>query len=221
MFDPQQFSRDLKIEKAKYTNNESVNISLLEGYIHSLQKVDLRTMESDVEKRSFWINVYNGLTNYWIIKKKIKKSMLERPLLVMCAKIPIGKYRFSLDDIEHGILRSNQRSRYKLWKQFPNRDPRKKLKTQNLDPRIHFALNCGAKSCPPIAFYTQGRLDQELNRAEASFIDQEFLVDDEKKKIQCSRIFWLYRSDFEDTYLNDPKYKGYKISYNKYNFAIA
>ncbi|MCH2043138.1 MAG: DUF547 domain-containing protein [Saprospiraceae bacterium] len=221
MFDAQQFSIDLKIQKAKYINNEVVDTSLLERYIHFLQQVDLTTLESDVQKCSFWINVYNGLTNYWIIEKKIKKSMLERPLLVMCAKILIGKYKFSLDDIEHGILRSNQRSRYKLWKQFSNRDPRKKLKTQKLDPRIHFALNCGAKSCPPIAFYTQQRLDQELHQAEASFVDQEFLVDNEQKKIQCSRIFWLYRSDFVDTYLNDPKYKDYKVSYNKYNFAIV
>ena len=39
-----------------------------------------------------------------------------------------------------------------------------------LDPRIHFALNCGAKSCPPIRVYSTPNLDSQLNRASASFL---------------------------------------------------
>ena len=34
-----------------------------------------------------------------------------------------------------------------------------------VDPRIHFALVCGAKSCPPIKMYTPDNLEEGLNSA--------------------------------------------------------
>ena len=40
----------------------------------------------------------------------------------------------------------------------------------DLDPRIHFGLNCGAKSCPPIRVYSPKNLDSQLNRPAASFL---------------------------------------------------
>jgi thiol-disulfide isomerase/thioredoxin len=33
---------------------------------------------------------------------------------------------------------------------------------KKVDYRIHFALNCGAKSCPPIVYYSPEKLDQQL-----------------------------------------------------------
>ena len=39
--------------------------------------------------------------------------------------------------------------------EFDHDDPRLKVALKVLDPRIHFALNCGAKSCPPIRVYTE------------------------------------------------------------------
>ncbi len=35
---------------------------------------------------------------------------------------------------------------------------------QPMDKRIHFALVCGAKSCPPIRVYTPEELDEGLDR---------------------------------------------------------
>ena len=34
-----------------------------------------------------------------------------------------------------------------------------------MDPRLHFALVCGAKSCPPIKMYTPDNLEEGLNSA--------------------------------------------------------
>ena len=34
-----------------------------------------------------------------------------------------------------------------------------------IDFRIHFALNCGAKSCPPIAFYSYDKINDQLDLA--------------------------------------------------------
>lgn len=57
----------------------------------------------------------------------------------------IGEYNFSLDDIEHGILRSNRVHPSKKITFFSDSDPRMKLRVRTFDPRIHFALNCGAR----------------------------------------------------------------------------
>ena len=57
----------------------------------------------------------------------------------------IGKFVFSLDDIEHGILRSNRVHPTSKVVFFDADDERLKLSVKSFDCRIHFALNCGAK----------------------------------------------------------------------------
>lgn len=220
MFQHKKFSQDLKIFKAKYLNQELVDETVIQQYLVDLAAINLSQFQTDSAKIAFWVNVYNGLTNYWVIEKGIKKSMLEKPFLVMFSKVVIGGHRFSLDDIEHGVLRKNRRSLYKFYKQFSKRDPRQALIVEQLDYRIHFALNCGAKSCPAIAFYDKEQLEQQLQMAEESFIEQEFLVNDTEKTIACSKIFWLYKKDFEQIYVNAPQYKNYKIRYLKYDFSV-
>ena len=42
--------------------------------------------------------------------------------------------------------------------------------TIDLDPRIRFALNCGATSCPPIRVYASPNLNSQLDRATTSFL---------------------------------------------------
>lgn len=220
MFDHKQFSIDLKYNKTQYLYKDAVDFQKIDKHLELLKTVDLELLKTDQEKKSFWINVYNGLTNYWIIRKKIKKSMLERPFLVFMAKATIGGFRFSLDDIEHGIIRANTASPIKLWKQFSKYSAAANLAVEQLDPRIHFALNCGAVSCPAIAFYDAEHIDIQLNNAEAHFVEQEFVVDKHQKSIQCSKLFRLYKKDFRDQYLSDKRYKGFKIQYRPYDFSV-
>lgn len=42
-------------------------------------------------------------------------------------------------------------------------------KVEEVDKRIHFALNCGAKSCPPIKLFTPDTLEEGLQSAAAAF----------------------------------------------------
>lgn len=41
---------------------------------------------------------------------------------------------------------------------FKENDPRKVLIVK-LDPRIHFALNCGSRGCPPVKPYNYQTID--------------------------------------------------------------
>ncbi len=97
-------------------------------------------------------------------------------------KYLVGGLVYSLEDIEHGILRKNDNFNTSLLSlisfyfkgrgngtRFLKNDPRRKFILEEVDPRIHFALNCGAKSCPPILVYEEDDLDAELDIATRNF----------------------------------------------------
>jgi hypothetical protein len=65
-----------------------------------------------------------------------------------------------------------------------------------LDPRIHFALNCASRSCPPIGVYEAARLQQQLDLAARSFVDGSATLDRANGVITLSPIFKWYARDF-------------------------
>ncbi len=155
----------------------------------------LDQLVSDTEKMAFWINIYNAYTQ--IILQKDPERYKKRSRFFGSRQINIGGKRLSLDDIEHGILR---RSRIKwslgyVSKPFPGRFE-KKHRVQQLDQRLHFALNCGAKSCPPVAFYDPIKLDKQLNQATTSYLKGESSYDAEKNTIDLPAIMGWFRRDF-------------------------
>ena len=66
----------------------------------------------------------------------------------------IGGHSFALNEIENGVLRSNRKAIGAVTKPFSRSDPRLKIALPAPEPKIHFALVCGAKSCPPIKTYS-------------------------------------------------------------------
>jgi hypothetical protein len=66
-----------------------------------------------------------------------------------------------------------------------------------VDPRVHFALVCGSRSCAPIDYYDTERIDEQLQEAALSFVNSsEVLVLPEDGKILISEIFRWYDKDF-------------------------
>jgi thiol-disulfide isomerase/thioredoxin len=150
------------------------------------------------EKKAFWINVYNGFTQFSL--RNHPEQYKSRSNFYGKKEIHIAGKKFSLDDIEHGILR---RSKIK-WslgyvnKIFPGSTERD-LRVSRLDYRIHFALNCGAKSCPPIAFYQPSTIDQQLNVATRSYLGSEVEYDPKKNNVMLPAIMGWFRADFGGT----------------------
>ncbi|WP_299769515.1 DUF547 domain-containing protein [uncultured Dokdonia sp.] len=214
VFDAKSFSKDLKIARYAYQYGDVIRHTLIEEYLNSLKEIDLTVYQNDTAKLAFWLNVYNGLTNYAIIKFEIKESMKEQVDFFKRPLVFIGTLEFSLDDIEHGLLRRNARAH------IEKKDPKLRLMVDAIDYRIHFALNCGATSCPAIAFYTEKHLEEELTQAEISFVSQEFIVNHEEKIISCSSLFEWYRDDFENRFLNDSRYDEYEVILKEYNWKI-
>jgi hypothetical protein len=111
----------------------------------------------------------------------------------------IGGYDFSADDIEHGILRANHPHPSQTSSSyFPSQDPRAVLSLKSLDPRLHFILNCGARSCPPIKILS-GDPEEALRLASSAYLDGEVRVDLLQNKLFLPRLSLWYGADFSTT----------------------
>ncbi len=112
------------------------------------------------------------------------------------AAYEIGSQRFSAHDIEHGILRGNRPHWAIPGPQFGPTDARLAWRLTPFDPRIHFALNCATRSCPPIGLYDAARIDAQLDLAAASFIAGDVAIDPAQGAVRLSSIFKWYAGDF-------------------------
>lgn len=163
-----------------------------------LRGLDLQKLNSREERLAFWINLYNALLVHAVIAYEIYGNILDSRWIFRSARYEVGGYAVSLDEIEHGILRGNRSAPYVPAKTFEPNDPRRGLVIRDPDPRIHFALHCGAKSCPPVAAYEPDRIDAQLDSAVGSFLESGGMVIDRGTgRVTLSSLFRWYRADFQ------------------------
>jgi thiol-disulfide isomerase/thioredoxin len=154
-----------------------------------------QSLPTDADKKAFWINLYNGFTQVRL--KKDANQYVHRSAFYGSREMTIAGKKFSLDDIEHGILRhsSIKWSLGYLHKWFPSQTE-KSLRVNRVDYRIHFALNCGAKSCPPIAFYHADNIDNQLNIATKAYLSGEAEYDSTNNVLKLPALMSWFRHDF-------------------------
>lgn len=202
----QQLHRTAKKLKAEATRLEgrrvdyatvsaSETYAVLRTLTAYLQMCSLEDLGKGAERLAFWINLYNALVIDGIIHFQIGEQIGVR--LFRRAAYDVCGLRFSLDDIEHGVLRGNRPHPLFKIAPFGPGDQRLQAVLDHFDARIHFALVCGAKSCPPIAVYEGNQLNQQLDRAAASFINGGWVQHDpETQVLRISPIFKWYERDF-------------------------
>ncbi|MEO7923437.1 MAG: DUF547 domain-containing protein [Chitinophagaceae bacterium] len=152
-------------------------------------------LKDDNTKKAFWLNIYNAYVQ--LLLKENPDTYRKRGQFFRAKQIVIAGHRLSLDKIEHGILRRSK-AKWSLGhfnKLFPGR-LEKKLRVDKLDYRIHFSLNCGAKSCPPIAYYDADKINQQLSLATKTYIKNEVAYDLEKNIVHLPAIMSWFRRDF-------------------------
>ena len=182
--------------------------------IDELSNFQLSSLKTDNQKIPFLINIYNGITNFLIISLNIKNQVKENITFFNERHFQIDSIPFSLDDLEHGLLRKNARNH------LSDHDIRMSFKVEKIDYRVHFALNCGGSSCPIINTYTSEAIEEELASAEKIFSVENFLVNNDAKKINCSPIYHWYQSDFPGVYLNAPRFSDFNVELAPYNWHI-
>ncbi|MEX2526373.1 MAG: DUF547 domain-containing protein [Gemmatimonadota bacterium] len=149
---------DYKALEARHTE--------LTDYLTSLAETSVPRLDAasrDVQL-AFWINAYNACMLHRVVENypltqvrtgffggivnrvagRPANSVWQIPDVFSQAFCEVAGSRRSLDEIEHEIIR-----------------PRFQ------EPRIHFAVNCAARSCPPIipSAYTPQELHQQLDQA--------------------------------------------------------
>lgn len=111
----------------------------------------------------------------------------------------IGPHLFTCNDLEHGILRCNRPMPGTRTPQFEDSDPRLQFVLTSFDNRIHFALNCGARSCPPVRVYTPGNVAKGLQFAAEQFVRESTHWNPSSGSLNVSKIFEWYLEDFAPT----------------------
>nr|XP_040057008.1 uncharacterized protein zgc:152951 [Gasterosteus aculeatus aculeatus]XP_040057009.1 uncharacterized protein zgc:152951 [Gasterosteus aculeatus aculeatus]XP_040057010.1 uncharacterized protein zgc:152951 [Gasterosteus aculeatus aculeatus]XP_040057011.1 uncharacterized protein zgc:152951 [Gasterosteus aculeatus aculeatus] len=165
-----------------------------------LQRVELLSLSRE-EKLAFFINIYNALVIHGSLRLGAPTNMWQRYRFFNYVSYLIGGEVFTLQDIENGVLRGNRKGVAQLLKPFSKTDPRLQVALPDAEPLIHFALNCGAKGCPPIKTYTPQDIDGQLRTAAEAFLenDEACLVDSGKSEVRLSQIFKWYKADFGGT----------------------
>jgi len=186
--------RELAVAYLLATRRDTTEAAGLEQELAAVSPSELRrTLADDASRHAFWIDVYNGTVlrhqgfdtaDAWARLRHFRRAI-----------VTVAGQPLSLDGIEHGILR---RSRWKLGLGYlgnplPSRFERTH-RVDRVDPRIHFALNCGALSCPPIAAYRSESINDQLDLATRSNLATEVML--ERDVIAVPAILLWYAGDF-------------------------
>lgn len=160
-------------------------------------KSELGPLREDREHAlAFWMNLYNAGTQILLERRpRLYDSPLRFLRFFRADAVTVAGHGLSLDEIEQGILRG-RRSKYGLG--YLPRLPRafERRYAVDCDPRIHFALNCGAESCPAIRAYEPEAIDDQLDLATELYLEQTVEYDPETDRAHIPRLFLWYYGDF-------------------------
>ena len=160
------------------------DIKTLSEILMVFRSTDPKTLEPN-ELKALYINLYNA--------KILDLVLLANP-------------RGSIKEISKGLNPMEIFSRDGLsfdQKMISLNDLEKWLREEFKDPRIHFAVNCASKSCPPIRPepYAAATLDEQLDDAARKYLASpeavEVRTDGGKTTIMSVKIFDWYALDFK------------------------
>ena len=184
-------------------------------------------LDSDEKKLAFWLNVYNG---YIQLRLNANPSDYEdRREFFKKEQISIAGEKMSFADIEHGIIRRSQFEYFLGYVRNPFVSSyKKKLRPKRTEYRVHFALNCGAKSCPPVRAYTATNLNSELEDSTLKFLNTFTTYDAENNGVLTTPLFSWFRGDFGGKSGTKKILKKYglipsvevELSYDSYDWTL-
>ncbi len=205
------------VSYARWKSN-TADLKALEAYLTRLGCVDLRKPASREAQLAFYINVYNALTLHGILREYPTTSIrnhtskfggynIWNDLIVW-----IDGRTYSLDDIEHKVLRKMG------------------------EPRIHLAVVCASIGCPQLAnrAYDAAKLDEQLTENGKKFFarPENFRVDTRSRTVSISQLFEWYGTDFATTPnqqlqvlqpmlpVEGAGWQGFKVRYLSYDWSL-
>lgn len=185
----------LHAAKALTAPEDLIALDALTPQLHSIAPEQI---SGDASRIAFWVNIYNAAILHTLCLRPLRGSLIRHLRIFDRVAYRVGAHDYPLNLIENGLLRLNARAPYRLRRPLRGGDPRLAAAPSRLDARVHFALNCGANSCPPIRSYSDSQLDEQLELATRAYLQAESRLDEESCRLTLPRLMRLYRSDFGD-----------------------
>jgi hypothetical protein len=178
--------------KNNHLEKASAEIRALAAAQEDVLKSQLQTSS---RAKAFWLNIYNTFVQYQL--KRNPTLFDDRDAFFKTRSITIANTRLSLDDIEHGIIRhSKNKYSFGYLASFFVSDFESTFRLKEMDYRIHFALNCGARSCPPVAVYLPDKVDQQLEKATQLYLGTASKFDPAKNIVHAPAFCLWFSADF-------------------------
>ncbi|MFV8379374.1 DUF547 domain-containing protein [Flavobacterium sp. LB3R33] len=150
-----------------------------------------QSLNTDELKKTFWINIYNAFYLITLKETKLGKEIFN------LKRIKIARAVFSLNDIEHGILRKYKfRIGYGYITNPFYSSFIKTLAVNKVDYRIHFALRSLELEKKTIDCFDCEEIEKQLTEVTTDFIRLETEFNHESKIIRVSAFLLSYLRDF-------------------------
>ncbi len=190
----------------------------LDRYVRYVAETPLEATGDDAARLAHMINGYNALSMFNVIESGIPDTHagFAKVTFFFTRKLVVGGHAMSLYAFEKDVIRPYAR--------------------EHRDPRIHFALNCSARSCPvlPRRPFTGEHLDAELDREAHAFFarPQNLRVDEATRTVYLNEILSFYTEDFVpvpaesliayvDRYASTPVPLDYRVRFTPYDWTVA
>ena len=160
------------------------DIKQLSEILMNFRSADPKTLEPD-ERKALYINLYNVTILDLVLVANPRGSIKE-----------LSKGLNPLEIFNRDGLHFDQ-------KMISLNDLEKRLREEFKDPRVHFAVNCASKSCPPLrtAPYVAASLEAQLDEATRAYLASpdtvEVRMDGGRPTIVAVKIFDWYAGDFK------------------------
>lgn len=169
----------------------AADVKALSEVVTKLSSLDPKTLAPS-DRFALYINLYNAKVLEIVLKENPKSTIKE----VTPGITGFGVFLKPIVDLD--------------GEKISLRQLEDRLRQESKDPRIHFAINCASRSCPPIAAepYRGDRLNEQLDRSTRSFLASpgaivvtpgKSLLGRNTLTVQVSKIFDWYEKDFRAT----------------------
>ena len=186
----------------------------LDRYVRHIADTPVASLAGRDQKLAHLINSYNTLSMYNVIEAGIPATHagLAKVGFFINRKLLVGGERLSLYDFENDVIRPLG------------------------EPRVHFALNCSALSCPvlPRRPFTAAALEAELERETRAFFarPENYRADAAARTVHISEILSFYAEDFvpaharslieyANRYAPAPVPADFAVRFSPYDWTVA
>ena len=198
------------VKYAEWKNN-AADMQALQAVVDGIAKESISGLDKR-QQLAFYLNAYNAWILHEALEKYPTKSVKDALFTFFTSKrITVAGQQTSFKAFEDNVIR-------KLG-----------------EPRVHVALNCASRSCPPLnrEAFSGPKLEEQLERLAKGFVNSErgirFSDESQGKGVQLSKIFDWYKADFKGeggtiAFINKrrstPLPTDAKISYQDYDWGL-